>query len=56
MCDPRVRFVIVAEIDGERLYWSNDNGWGTFTDATRFTETERHAFNLPMQGEWRRLA
>jgi hypothetical protein len=33
---------------GVQIFWSNDTGWGDFADATRFTESERNTFNLPM--------
>jgi hypothetical protein len=28
-------------------FWSNTDGWGDFTNATRFTAAERDAFMLP---------
>jgi hypothetical protein len=34
------------------LFWSNDNGWGDYESATRFTEDERQTLTLPLGGEW----
>jgi hypothetical protein len=34
-------------------FWSNDHGWTSFEEATRFTNDERWQFtHLPIGGEW----
>jgi hypothetical protein len=38
------------------LYWSNDNGWGDKTSATRFSQAETKKFKyLPLNGKWLKL-
>jgi hypothetical protein len=34
------------------LYWSNEFGWTSKTDATIYTEAEKEQFLLPRDGEW----
>jgi len=46
------RYVIAAQFkddDGGPLFWSNEHGWTSLSDATVFTMTERKAFNLPIE-------
>ena len=31
----------------ERAWWNNDDGWGSFNTATRFTYVESESLNLP---------
>lgn len=42
----------IQDEDGETLYWSNENGWGSIDDATLFTSEERSCYSLPQGGEW----
>ncbi len=35
--------------EGEYLYWSNDDGWGSQDTATVFTEQEHNELNLPLE-------
>ena len=39
-------------VDGEQLFWSNRDGWGSFESATVFTQQEKEKLNLPVGGEW----
>lgn len=39
-------------IKNEGAFWSNENGWGDSGDATRFSDAEKAAFELPTDGEW----
>jgi hypothetical protein len=43
-------YVIAGPVDDEdgTLYWSNEDGWGSLSTATVFTETERATGSLPM--------
>lgn len=34
-------------IDGQVLYWSNQDGWVNRSSATVFTQEERWALNIP---------
>lgn len=38
------------------LYWSNEDGWVKFSGATRFSQEEKEAFDLPFDGGWSRVA
>ena len=38
--------------DGEKMGWNNDYGWGDVKGAQTFTETDRSALNLPINGKW----
>lgn len=52
------KYWVVAQYvgDGRWDYWSNEYGWGSSEEATRFTEDERNAFFLlPLGGEWQRV-
>jgi len=31
----------VDESDGQPMFWSNDDGWGTLSTATQFTDEEK---------------
>jgi hypothetical protein len=42
----------VIQLEGKRLYWSNDHGWGDFAGATRFGPGDIGQLNLPMGGIW----
>ena len=46
--------VIKSDIvmDGENLFWNNEDGWVGLHDAEIFTEKEKEEFSLPMGGEW----
>jgi len=33
---------------GEPLFWSNQHGWGSLGNATKFTTVEKNAFSLPI--------
>ena len=49
------RIVLEGEkgIDGETLYWSNDDGWVGVESATVFTNKERYGYpDIPKGGEW----
>lgn len=48
-------FVIMSsDEDDEDLYWSNEHGWTSLDEATKFTEDER-IHNLPKGGQWQEL-
>jgi hypothetical protein len=34
------------------LYWSNLNGWGSKQSASRFNNSEKRRFELPIAGCW----
>ena len=40
---------------GSGLCWSNEVGWTSLDDATRFTEDEQPHLSLPLEGEWFQL-
>ena len=40
----------------EELWWSNSDGWGSFSTRTNFSSDEKEKFNLPLDGMWIRLA
>ena len=41
------------DITDRPLYWSNEDGWVDWTNATVFTNAEREVFQwLPLGGEW----
>ena len=45
-----------AEAEGEFEYWSNRWGWGSFDEATHFTDEERNSLLLlPSGGHWQRV-
>tara|TARA_B100001057_G_scaffold335786_1_gene336504 strand:- start:260 stop:769 length:510 start_codon:yes stop_codon:yes gene_type:complete len=49
------RIVMVGEkgIEGETLYWSNDEGWVGRESATLFTNDEREIYpSIPQGGKW----
>ena len=41
-------------VDGEQLYWSNEDGWGSIQTATRFPKDEYLSFKGlgPVGGAW----
>jgi|10_taG_2_1085330.scaffolds.fasta_scaffold08087_4 hypothetical protein len=47
-------YVIACDVlvDGEQLYWSNTDGWGSQETADTFTSDERLRLNLPLEGTW----
>ena len=47
------KFVIMND-EREPVFWSNENGWGTLSGATRFTESEMHETPdlVALGGEW----
>lgn len=45
-----IKYVIINE--SERGFWSNQNGWGDFIDATRFDEVDIEICFLPADSEW----
>ncbi len=47
-------YVIACDVlvDGEQLYWSNTDGWGSRETADTFTSDERLRLNLPLEGTW----
>lgn len=44
----------VVPTEDDTLYWSNEDGWGHLSTATKFTEDEAVRFNLPVdpEAEW----
>ncbi|NMM04207.1 hypothetical protein HHL24_40935 [Paraburkholderia sp. RP-4-7] len=45
-------YMIFSESEAETTsiregFWSNEGGWGDYTEATRFSEAEKQAFLLP---------
>ena len=48
--DEKEKYVIINNSD--RAFWSNENGWGDFIDATRFEEVDVRNCQLPIDGEW----
>jgi hypothetical protein len=44
---------------GGVMYWSNEDGWGDYVAATRFSRKEKRIFNLPISrdcdAEWVRI-
>lgn len=37
----------------EKLYWSDDIGWGDKTSATRFSEAEKNTYVMvPLGSQW----
>ena len=46
------KYVVVAVIDGDLLYWSNVDGWGSMETRTVFTEFETRNLDKPMGGMW----
>ncbi len=47
-------FVIVNKNDLS-LFWSNSEGWTEGDDFEVFTIEESESFDLPIEGEWKRL-
>lgn len=46
------RFKIQGPYDNDNdqfLYWSNENGWGSFEEATIFKYEEMHLIRPPME-------
>lgn len=37
---------------GEKLFWSNAEGWTDLASADRFTYPERCRLNLPARSDW----
>lgn len=52
--EPLWRIVSLTETDdeGERLFWSNDEGWTLAFEADVFDAAELLAFDLPIDGAW----
>lgn len=44
-----------ADDNGWPLVWSNSEGWTDSDDFETFTDDERAAFTLPIDGEWSRV-
>ena len=40
----------------EPLFWSNENGWGDFASATKFSQEDTGAVTLPTEGQWVRVS
>jgi hypothetical protein len=38
--------------DGERLYWSNQDGWVDSSSADLFSVEEMEVVRLPLDGSW----
>lgn len=41
-------YAIAAMLDGELLWWSNDDGWGAWETRTIFTEDETRFGHMPL--------
>jgi hypothetical protein len=57
--EPSIGGYVYVIQDGELPdYWSNDDGWGDYDSATRFTAVEQARYSLPIgasQSVWRRV-
>ena len=40
---------VIDPFDGEPLFWSNEDGWGSLETADTFTEK---IGSLPIEGKW----
>ena len=45
-------YSIKGRHETEGQWWNNEFGWVDHPQRDIFTETERHALNLPLGGEW----
>ena len=43
-------------ISASGLFWSNNDGWVDFESATVFSLNDRYVLNLPIGGDWIKLA
>jgi len=48
--DDTIHAIQGAKVDGEQLYWSNQDGWVSFESATLFGGKQN--VNLPLEGRW----
>jgi len=42
----------IGLVDGEQLYWSNEDGWGSIQTATRWPKNDTWTANAPIGGVW----
>jgi hypothetical protein len=50
---------VIINVDsepGENLFWNNELGWVDASDADVFSREEKHGFDLPISGDWRKLS
>jgi hypothetical protein len=48
-----MRYVIRCTTESDAgCFWSNQHGWTSLDEATKFTPPEKETLNLPIGGEW----